>query len=106
MSASTIKTKLDRPIIFRTCSKEVYEATLSTGSIWLRSSLYYRKTEDVARKDRSEGVNGTAALFPLRFNPDSAQAMTLQGPGSIGQEIILHYLMSMHGTSITEATRK
>lgn len=106
MSTPTIKAKLDRPIIFRTCSKEVYETTLSTGSIWLRSSHYYRQTEDVARQDRSEGVNGTAALFPLHFNPDSAQAITLQGPGSIGQEIILHYLMSMHGTSITEAARE
>ena len=106
MSDPSIKTKLDSPIIFRTCGKDVYEATLSTGSTWLRSSLYYRKTEDLARQDRSEGVNGTSALFPLRFAPESAQAMTLQGPGRVGQEIILHYLMSMHGASITEETRK
>lgn len=106
MSKSTIKTKLDRPIIFRTCGREVYKSTLNTGSIWLRSSLYYRKTEDVTRQDHSEGVNGTSVLFPLRFAPKSAQAMTLQGPGSVGQEIILHYLLSMHGASISEATRQ
>lgn len=106
MNDPSIKAKLDSPIIFRTCGKEVYEATLSVGSIWLRSSLYYRKTEDVARQDCSEGVNGTSVLFPLHFAPESAQAMTLQGSGSVGQEIILHYLMSMHGASITEATRK
>lgn len=106
MSDSSIKTKLDRPIIFRTCSKEVYESTLATGSIWLHSSHYYRKTEDITRKDQSEGINGTSTLFPLRFAPESAQPMTLEGAGTIGQEIILHYLMSMHGTGITEAIRK
>lgn len=106
MNDPSIKTKLDSPVIFRTCGKEVYKATLSAGSIWLRSSLYYRSTEDVARQDRSEGVNGTSALFPLHFAPDSAPPITLEGPGSIGQEIILHYLVSMHGTSVTETTRE
>jgi hypothetical protein len=105
MSEPKIKTKLDRPVIFRTCDKDVYEASLSSGSIWLRSSRYYREIEDVARQDRSEGVNGTSALFPLRFAPGSAQAITLEGLCSVGQEIVLHYLMLMHGTSITEVTR-
>lgn len=106
MSKPPIKTKLDRPILFRTCDKEVYEATLSSGSIWLRSSWYYRQIEDIARQDSSEGVNGTSMLFPLRFAPESAPTITLEGPGSVGQEIVPHYLMSMHGTSITEATRE
>lgn len=106
MPTAKIKTKFDRPIIFRTCEKVVYESTLKTGSIWMRSSHYYRNIEDIARQDKSEGINGTQALFPLNFSPDSAQALTLTGDGSVGQEIIPHYIMSMHGTSVSEDARK
>lgn len=106
MATTKIKTKFDRPIIFRTCDKVVYESTLESGGIWMRSSHYYRNIEDLARQDKSEGINGTQALFPLHFSPDSAQGIRLEGNGSVGQEIIPHYIMSMHGTSIAESVRK
>ncbi|MEE4244945.1 MAG: hypothetical protein V2I33_06025, partial [Kangiellaceae bacterium] len=101
-----INTKFDRPILFRTCDKTVYESTLETGSIWMRSSHYYQKVEDLARQDKSEGVNGTPMLFPLKFAPENAQGMSMEGEGSVGQEIIPHYITSMHGTGITEKVRK
>lgn len=106
MATTKIKTKFDRPIIFRTCDKIVYESTLKSGEIWMRSSHYYRNIENLARQDKSEGVNGTQVLFPLHFSPDSAQGIRWEGEGSVGQEIIPHYIMSMHGTSIAESVRK
>jgi len=93
-------------MIFRTVSETVYKSSIETGSIWLRSSHYYRNIEDEARADKSEGVNGTKSLFPLNFKPKSAQALSLQGGGSIGCEIVPHYIMSMHGTSIADHVRK
>lgn len=101
-----LQTDLDRPIIFRTVDEAVYQSTIETGSVWLRSSHYYRNIEDLARKDRSEGVNATKSLFPLRFKPESAQPLTLQGTGSVGREIVPHYIMSMHGASISDACRR
>ena len=106
MNKNDIQTGLDRPIIFRTVSESVYKSSLETGSIWLRSSHYYRKIEDEVRVDKSEGVNGAKCLFPLNFNPKSAQAISLQGGGSVGCEIVPHYIMSLHGTSIADDVRK
>lgn len=103
---SYIQTKLDRPIIFRTMNKTVYNSTLSNGSIWLRSSHYYRSIENNTRADISEGINSTLCRFPLHFKPKSAQALSLQGNGSIGTEIVPHYIISMHGTSITDKVRE
>jgi hypothetical protein len=101
-----ILTDLDRPIIFRTVDASVYKNTISTGSIWLRSANYYVNIEDNARCDKSEGSNGTRTLLPLRFHPEGGVQQTYQGGGSIGQEIIPHYIFSMHGTSISEKVHK
>ena len=103
---NSIQTKLDRPIIFRTVDKTVYDTTLTSGSLWLRSSHYYRHIEDQTRADKSEGINGTQCSFPLHFKPPSAQALSLEGNGTIGTEIIPHYIISMHGTSITDKVRQ
>lgn len=106
MNRNDIQARLDRPIIFRTVGESVYTSTLETGSIWLRSSHYYRSIEDKARVDKSEGVNGTKCLFPLNFKPKSAQALSLRGSGSVGCEIIPHYIISLHGTSIADHVRR
>ncbi|TMS80107.1 hypothetical protein [Pseudoalteromonas sp. S554] len=103
---NNIQTKLDRPIIFRTVDKTVYDSTLTSGSLWLRSSHYYRNIEDQTRADKSEGINGTQCSFPLHFKPPSAQALSLEGNGTIGTEIIPHYIISMHGTSIADKVRQ
>jgi hypothetical protein len=97
-----IQTDFDRPIIFRTVDEQVYQNTLQNGSLWLRSNQYYQRIEDQARKDVSEGVNGTRTLLPLRFATESGASFAVEGPGSIGCEIVPHYILSMHGTSISE----
>lgn len=102
MKLGDIQADLDRPIIFRTVNRNVYEDTLRVGSIWLRSSHYYQQLEDQSRQDRQEGVNFTRTPFPLKFNQKCGQALTLKGNGAIGCEIIPHYIMSMHGTCISE----
>ena len=81
---SKIETKFDRPIIFRTFDKLVYESTLKNGEIWMRSSEYYQKIEDLSRQDKSEGVNRTQVRLPLNFAPESAQGIRLMGDGSVG----------------------
>lgn len=101
-----LKTELDKPILFRTTDKDVYLNALEKGSIWLRSSHYYRNIEDQARRDQSEGVNGKKSSIPLRFKIEGAPELTLQGPGSIGCEIIPHYIMSMHGSAISDVCRR
>ncbi len=106
MKKNDLKTDLDRPILFRTVDDAVYKSSIEKGSIWLRSSHYYRNIEDEARVDKSEGVNGTKFSFPLRFNPDSAQAISIEGQGSIGCKIIPHYIMSMHGAAIKDSARQ
>lgn len=106
MTPRKLQTKFDRPILFRTCARDVYESTLATGSIWMRSSHYYRNIEDLTRQDRSEGVNSTQTLIPLHFAPDFAQHVSFKGPGTIGQEIIPHYITSMHGINIRENLRQ
>jgi hypothetical protein len=102
---NSIETKFDRPIIFRTVDKTVYDSTITNGSLWLRSSHYYRNIEDQTRADKSEGINGTKCSFPLNFKPLSAQAISIQGNGTIGTEIIPHYIISMHGSSILDSVR-
>ena len=100
-----VKTKLDRPIIFRTVGPEVYEKSIKTGAIWLRSSQYYRNLEDKIRNDPSEGANGSKTPFPLNFKPEGGNSLSIQEDGSIGCEIVPHYLVSMHGSSISEMQR-
>ncbi len=100
-----LKTELDRPILFRTVEKEIYRKSVDEGSIWLRSSHYYRSIEEQARCDQNEGANGTKTLMPLRFQVENAPPLTIQGTGSVGCEIIPHYILSMHGAAISEKCR-
>lgn len=95
---------LGQPIVFRTTNREVREATLHTGSLWLRSAKYYQQLEDNARNDRSEGVSAGRMTIPLRvgFNNED-NMMNISGPGHIGQAIVPHYILSMHGHSISSA---
>lgn len=101
-----IRTELDRPILFRTVDADVYERSVREGSLWLRSSYYYRNIEDIARKDRLEGVGGTKTQIPLRFKYENSPELTIQGPGTIGQEIVPHYILSLHGTAVSEQCRR
>src|SRR5690606_10263997 len=105
MATNVIKTDIGQPIIFRTSNEEVYNSTLSEGSIWMRTSQFYREIEDEARRDAGEGVNGTQTLFPIHLESKGGPNLSLQGPGIVGQEIINHYIVSMHGTSITPEIR-
>jgi hypothetical protein len=97
-----IRADLDAPILFRTTSANVYEATLATGSLWLRSDQYYREIEDEARKDDTEGVNGGKLTIPFRLQPENGPAIEIRGSGQIAQKIVPHYILSMHGSSISE----
>ncbi|ABL64341.1 hypothetical protein [Chlorobium phaeobacteroides] len=101
-----IITEFDRPIVFRTVNAEVYESTINSGSIWLRSSDYYVYLEDKARCDKSEGANGTKTLLPLCFHPEGGTKQIYYGDGIIGQKISPHYIFSMHGSSVSECVRK
>lgn len=101
-----LKTKLDHPILFRTVGPDVYPLSVEEGAVWLRSSHYYRNIEDEARRDRSEGFNGTKSNIPLRFEVENSSTLTLQGPGSVGREIVPHYILSLHGASISDECRR
>ncbi|MCZ6566189.1 MAG: hypothetical protein O6852_08680 [Gammaproteobacteria bacterium] len=48
-----------------------------------------------------EGINVAKSKFPLHFNPKTASPLTIEWSGTIGCEIVPHYIMSMHGTSIS-----
>lgn len=99
-----ISADLGQPILFRTTNREVRDATLATGSLWLRSAEYYQQLEDEARNDRSEGVSAGRLTIPLRvgFNNEN-NTMNISGLGHIGQAIVPHYILSMHGHSISPA---
>jgi len=100
-----ISTDLDQPIIFRTTSKTVCENTLSTGSLWLRSDSYYRNIEDQARKDALEGINSGTTSLSLVFESGGV-VVQMAGDGALGQQLAPHYILSMHGSAIAEATRQ
>lgn len=100
MREFTIQSSVERPILFRTMNKDVYEATLRDGSIWMRSAEYYQEVEDKDRRDASEGVNSAKTSFELNFGK-----LKICGDGNIGQSIVPHYIMSMHGTSISDVIR-
>lgn len=104
-STMQIQTDIDRPILFRTVDKDVYQSTIKDGSIWLRSSHYYRNVEDQARSDRAEGINGTKTSIPLRFRRGGGVDVLISGSGSIGCDIIPHYIMSLHGAAISDVCR-
>lgn len=93
-------------MLFRTCEKIAYDAATKEGSLWLRSSHYYRGIEnDLARVDGSEGVNFAPCNFPLKFDRRHTPLSTFSG-GSIGCEIIPCYIFSLHGTGIREDIRR
>ena len=103
---SPIQTELGEPILFRTTGKQVYESTLATGSIWLRSDTYYRDLEDKVRNDASEGANPGTTSVPLRIAPPNGPEFNIQGPGHVGQLMVPHYLVSLHGSSIAPSERE
>jgi len=97
-----IRASFDQPILFRTTNAEVYKTTLMTGSLWLRSDEYYRQVDDRIRRDESEGVNESKITVPLRIHPENGSSIEISGPGRIGQRIQPHYILSLHGSSISE----
>jgi len=106
MPLSPIQTELGEPILFRTTGKQVYESSLATGSIWLRSDTYYRELEDKVRNDTSEGANPGTTSVPLRIAPPNGPQLNIQGPGHVGQLMVPHYLVSLHGSSIAPSERE
>lgn len=92
----------NHPILFRTMGKDVFQSTVEAGSVWLRSDQYYREIEDKVRQDRSEGFNGGGCTIPLRLPLGGASApLTIVGEGMIGQTLPPHYILSLHGSSIS-----
>ena len=98
---SEVRVDFDEPILFRTVGAEVYESTLASGSLWLRSDQYFRELEDEVRKDKTEGVNAGQTVVPLRLEPENAQEIQIDGHGHIGQQLAPHYILSLHGSSIS-----
>jgi hypothetical protein len=103
---SPIQTELGEPILFRTTGKRVYEGSLTTGSVWLRSDGYYRELEDKVRNDSSEGANPGTTSVPLRVLPPNGPELNIQGSGQVGQLMVPHYLISLHGSSIAPSERE
>lgn len=99
---SPILADRDHPILFRTVNEFVFKSTLETGSVWLRSDQYYRRIEDKVRQDSAEGLNGGLTALPLRLSLDRpGSEATFQGGGKIGQFLPPHYILSLHGSSIS-----
>ena len=92
-------------MLFRTTSEEVYKGALDTGSLWLRSDKYYRDLEDKTRSDQSEGANSGTTSLPLNIKMKNGIPLQIKGDGQIGQLNWPHYLISLHGSSITSAQR-
>lgn len=103
---SHIQAEFDEPILFRTTVKEVYQSTIETGSLWLRSDKYYRELEDQVRNDVLEGANAGTTHIPLRVQTANGMQIDIGGPGHVGQLMIPHYLVSLHGTSIVPTERE
>ena len=99
---SHIAADLDQPILFRTTNAANADAALASGSIWLRSDAYYRQIEDQCRSDDCEGVKFAKVTIPLRVHVPNGPNIEIRGPGSIGQEIVPHYILSLHGSSISK----
>ncbi|MBM3527857.1 MAG: hypothetical protein FJX62_07180 [Alphaproteobacteria bacterium] len=96
-----ISADFGEPILFRTTNADVYDATLKHGSLWLRSDAYYRNIEDQSRVDTSEGVNSSRPTIPMSFKIENGPSIQIFGPGAIGQKIVPHYIVSLHGSSIS-----
>jgi hypothetical protein len=102
MAVDISSAEVGEPLIFRTTSSDVCEVALNTGSLWLRSDQYYRDLEDKVRNDDFEGVNSGAARIPIRVRAGGAN-LQIEGDGQIGQVIVPHYILSLHGTSLSRA---
>lgn len=102
---TVVQTDDDRPIVFRTTSSDVYGRTVEEGSLWLRTSEFFRRVEDQARSDLGEGINATILGVPLRFKPPRGSKILIQGEGKIGQVIVPHYILSLHGAGISPEQR-
>ena len=102
---SPVQACLNEPILFRTSTESVYRAALSEGSIWLRSAQYFRELEDAIRNDLGEGINSGTTSIPLRIAAPGAPELEVSGHGRIGQEIVPHYILSLHGSSIFPSQR-
>ena len=100
-----VNTKLDEPILFRTVKNDVYPHTLSGGSIWLRTNVFYQELEadDLSREDRFEGIN-VSGLF-TEFNFEGGMRIKCEHGGLLGTEHPTHYVMSLHGLNIKEEIR-
>lgn len=96
-----IGTAIGQPIVFRTTARPVYDATLRSGCLWLRSDEYFRQLEDSVRNDCSEGINAGTTTVPLRFQTPDGASVQIEGNGHIGQQIVPHYMLCMHGSSIS-----
>jgi hypothetical protein len=83
----------------------LYQSTLETGELWLRSNKYYQNIEDAVRVDKGEGVNSSKVEFPLSLKTDNDVTINISGDGKVGQEIVPHYIISLHGTSISNTQR-
>lgn len=92
---------IDEPILFRTTGNDVYNATIGTGSLWLRSGQYFRELEDKVRSDTNEGVSIGKINIPLSFEIPDGPKINIEGEGAIGQEVRPHYILSLHGSSIS-----
>jgi hypothetical protein len=105
MTESHIQTDFNSPLLFRTTSENLYQSTLETGELWLRSNKYYQNIEDAARVDKGEGVNSSKTEFPLSLKTDNDVTINISGEGKLGQAIVPHYIISLHGTSISNTQR-
>jgi hypothetical protein len=101
--ASELDVELHEPLVFRTVKADIYQSSIG-GSVWLRSDQYYRNLEDQIRNDPLEGVNSGTTAMPVSVRVGGVH-VRIQGDGGIGQQLPPHYLMSLHGTSISATQR-
>ena len=84
----------------------VFESTVTTGSVWLRSDEYYRRIEDEARRDLKEGFTAGGCTVPLSLPTGPAGGrFIVEGEGSVGQFLPPHYILSLHGSCISTDQR-
>lgn len=102
-----IKTDTDQLLVFRTCEKEVYDFVMNTGSLWLRTSHYYQNIEDdIAREDKLEGLSTSKISLPLTFESSRSNITSIEGEGFIGETPEKAYIISFHGISIEQKTKR
>lgn len=99
-SESKINADFGQPFLFRTTIQKYYQSTLTTGTLCLHSSEYFRETEDRDRCDANEGANMGILTLPQRVKYEGYAGYDAIG-GSVGQIIVPHYILSLHGMSIS-----